>query len=185
MRTILGFVALIFITAIFWGSFNLGVFKSVEFSEGQAGPFLLVGKAHTGSYHEISPIITEVESWARLQGLDCTLTFGHYYDDPNIVENLRLRSRGGCMLTAEEWAKSEVLELPEGYVKEIIPSADFFIAQFAGSPWIGPYKVYGKAEEKLYSGGSDGSTQRMTIFPVLEAYATDGKTIQTTYYFGR
>lgn len=177
MRFILGTIALIFISGIFWGSYNLGVFKPVLFTQEEVGPFYLVGKKHFGAYYEISPLITEIETWAQQNGISCLETFGLYTDDPAIVENERLRSFGGCLLTEVEWQKISTLKLPENFETTIFERKKFLVGKFDGSPWIGPYKVYSKANDII------ASENQSEFFPVLEVYKTDRITIQTTYFF--
>jgi DNA gyrase inhibitor GyrI len=39
-----------------------------------------------------------VESWAKEKGIDCKDSFGQYLDNPDIVEEARLKARVGCMV---------------------------------------------------------------------------------------
>ncbi len=179
MRMILGSIVALVVAAVLWGSYNLGAFKPVLISTADSGPFYLMGKHHTGAYYEISPVITEVETWAQKNGFTCVMTFGLYQDDPGIVENERLRSFGGCLLNQAEWDRILKTTLPPDYKVDQFPQNNYLLASFDGSPWIGPYKVYSKAGREL---AKEGKTE---LFPVLEVYRTDGKRIQTVYYFPR
>lgn len=153
-----------------------GYFKPVTVSQGLAGPFRLLGKSHIGAYHKIVPVIEEVEAWAKSQGIDCRLSFGFYLDDPERVEQLRLKSRGGCVLTGETQVPNN---LPEGMTIENLGTNEFVIAKFEGSPGIGPFKAYPAALEYF-----EENRLAFKGWNVLETYEVKGpKDVQTTYYF--
>lgn len=173
MRQVLLGIVLIVIAAIIWGTFNMGFFKSVRFEEREAGPFLLLAKAHEGPYHEIHKALSEVEDIARKNSFNCKQTFGYYIDDPGIVDSARLRSKGGCILDGP------LAKVPEGLTVESLELKPYLVGFFEGSPWLGPAKVYSKAESMLMT------RNRNTVFPVMEIYETDGRRIKTTYYFTR
>ncbi|MFM8834854.1 MAG: hypothetical protein ACKOEV_14685, partial [Cytophagales bacterium] len=75
-----------------------GAFKSVSISQDERGPFTLIYRSHVGPYHKIVGQIEIVERWAKENGLKCRLSFGEYFDDPRMVEEGRLNSRGGCLV---------------------------------------------------------------------------------------
>lgn len=155
-----------------------GYFRAVTIREGSAGPFRLLGKDHLGPYHKIVPAIEEVEAFAKTHGLNCELSFGQYLDDPGKVEEIRLKSRGGCVLPADAVLPTDVA-LPEGVTLTDYPAGDFVIVTFDGSPGIGPLKAYPAAmkriEEKRYA---------FEGWNVLEIYKVGGaKEVLTTYYF--
>lgn len=150
----------------------LGAFKGVDISESEQGPFKLVYKDHTGSYHKIVSAIEQVEAWARENKIDCTQSFGEYLDDAKTVEESRLRSRGGCIVT-------EVPQvLPEGFQYRELPARRYVVATFEGSPGIGPLKVYPKVEDFM-------KERTLTIEgPVIEIYVIHNqKAMTTTYLF--
>lgn len=155
--------------------FYVGAFKPVVISEKQAGPFILLYKDHVGPYHKIVPVIEEVETWAKENGIDCKLSFGKYLDDPNSVEEARLKSIGGCILTA-----AITTALPEGFKTETQPEAQFVVATFEGSPGIGPMKVY----PKVFAYFEDQRIARGDY--TLEIYEVHSQqAMTTTYYFPR
>lgn len=154
-----------------------GYFKPVTLTEGPAGPFRLLGKEHIGPYHKIVPVIEEVEAFAKERGIPCPLSFGQYFDNPKQTEEIRLRSRGGCVIAAD--TDLGTAALPEGITVTEYPAGDFVMATFEGSPGIGPFKAYPAAlkriEEKRYA---------FEGWNVLETYAVRGDTdVTTTYYF--
>lgn len=151
---------------------HLGLSSPVTVEIGSRGPFFLVYKNHTGAYHEIIKSISEVESWAKDNNLRCELTFGEYLDDPAAVDQDRLRSRGGCILDNPPAAP-----LPEELSSEARPKHQYVIGHFAGSPSVGPFKVYPKVRDFI-------ETQRLKQKgAVMETYLIRGEKVTTEYLF--
>jgi AraC family transcriptional regulator len=149
---------------------HLGVFKPVEFTESTKGPYQIISKEHVGAYHKIVPVIQEVESWAKKNGFDCMQSFGVYLNNPDAVEEGRLRSFGGCIVDHQP------TDLPEGFKYSVIPAQQYLVAKFEGSPAIGPFKVYKNAEKMLPS--------HAILFQkgVMEIYIVKSEKEMTTYY---
>lgn len=172
LRSFLVAVLLVVITIAVWLFYYLGAFKSVDITETERGPMKMIFKEHTGSYHKIVTVIEEVEKWAKENKIDCTESFGEYIDDANVVEEARLRSRGGCIV-------NEIpAQLPEGFKSREIPVRKYVQAVFEGSPGIGPIKVYPKAETYMKDRqlSMDGA--------VIEIYVIHSeKAMTTTYLF--
>lgn len=167
----------VFIVAAFFTylAFYLGYFLPVEITEEDAGPFRVLSKNHLGPYHKIVPTIEEVETWGKAHGLSCKLTFGVYEDDPSKVEDVRLRSRGGCVLSENEAPDDD---LPEGFKIEELPAGFFVKAVFEGSPGIGPFKVYPMLQQRM-----EEKKYKMQGWGVIEIYEVKGpKEMTTTYY---
>jgi effector-binding domain-containing protein len=172
LRHFLIAVVLAVLTLGIWLANYLGGFKPVDITEGERGPYKMVYADHTGSYHTTVQAINQVEAWAKEQKVDCTESFGEYIDDANRVEEDRLRSRGGCIV--HELPK----ELPAELKTREIPLRKYVIAQFEGSPGIGPLKVYPKVESYMQERGMalDGA--------VIEIYVIHSeKAMTTTYLF--
>jgi AraC family transcriptional regulator len=158
-------------TAIYVGAFRDVAIQSIE-----APAQKLIFKTHIGAYHKIVPIIEEVEAWAKSQNIDCHLSFGEYLDNPDLTEEDRLRSHGGCVVSdfpSNMPAEFETKEIPAQKVVEAI---------FEGAPSIGPLKVYPKVqkfadEQRLLLKGS--VIEIYEIHPELKA--RDKMT--TTYHF--
>ncbi len=151
----------------------VGLFKSVSLGVSEEGPLQLVANNHVGPYHKIVPKIEEVERWAVANGEACKISFGEYLDDPNRVDEDRLKSRGGC-LVEKEWSQG----LPAGLVYQVVPRRLYVTASFEGAPSIGPFKVYPKALELIEKEGlvQDG--------PVIETYERlPEQKLRTRYYF--
>lgn len=137
------------IAAVFFGTaaylfFYLGAHKSV-FLERQTYPEMqVIYKNHLGPYHEINSQLEAVEDQVQKFGVRCPKTFGEFLDDPKTVDADRLRSKVGCVV--EEIDDELVAMLPSELFVEIRPPADVLYAKFTGSPAIGPFKVYPKAQ---------------------------------------
>lgn len=172
MRNFLLAIPLLLLVAVAYLTFNLGVFKTVALQEGEYGDLLLLYRDHVGPYHKISDLINEAEKWAGENHIDCRKTFGQFLDDPQVVEHERLRSRAGCVLSQMPNVPAPDFKLME------IKKQNYVIAEFEGSPWIGPYKVYNKAN---YFAASRGQT---LLSPVTEIYEVfNGNRLKTTYLF--
>lgn len=160
-----------------------GAFKSVTVTTEQRGPYTLIYKEHTGAYHHIVSKIQDVETWAKANQLKCRLSFGEYFDNPDIVEEGRLKSRGGCLidpLVPEEQQTLkkiiETLKLPNDFKTDLIPETKTVVALFAGTPGIGPLKVYPKAEEYIYTHKLKKKGSVIEVYEVL-----DHTSMNTTY----
>ncbi len=154
--------------------FYLGVFLPVQVVTGERGPFTLVYMNHTGAYHQIGPVIQEVEKWASENKLRCELTFGEYLDDPAAVDQDRLRSRGGCAFSEKPKLQTA---LPEGFHTEDRAKKNYAIGTFDGGPSVGPFKVYPKVREYI-------QTQRLKqAGPVIETYFIRGEKVTTEFLF--
>lgn len=158
-----------------------GAFKSITINQDQRGPYTVLYKEHIGPYHKIVTVIESVEKWAQANGLRCRLSFGEYFDDPRIVEEGRLRSRGGCLvdpMIKEEAEKIEALKsnLPAEFKVDVIPKTKAVVALFTGAPSIGPMKVYPVAEDFI---AENRLNRKGSIVEIYEVF--DSKNMQTTY----
>ena len=151
---------------------HLGLSRPVTVTLETRGPFTLVFADHVGPYHQILPKIAEVEAWAAANHLACPVTFGEYLDDPPAVDEDRLRSRGGCLFTS-----APAVAPPAGFGTETRAAREYAVGHFAGSPAIGPYKVYPKVQNFL------AEQRRTSTAPVLETYVVRGDQVTTEYLF--
>lgn len=133
--------------------------------------FYMVYKTHIGSYHKMNDTIVEVEKKLAENNISCRVSFGHYLDAPEIVDEDRLKSHGGCILSTEMDVSKLELESKK------ITNQKFVRATFEGSPSLGPIKVYGEIEEfmKKHELKKNG--------PILETYEAVGNSFVTKYYF--
>lgn len=152
--------------------YHLGALRRVEVQVADSPTMYFLFKDHRGPYHLINEAITEVENWTKAKGVPCPQTFGEYLDDPQLVAEDRLRSRGGCTSSNP----IQVAELPAGFkISERAP-AKFVRAEFSGSPAIGPWIVYPKLKEFI-------TQQNLKTEPVtIEVYTVHPNQSMTTTY---
>lgn len=167
-------------------AYRLGAWRPVEATTGAFQSRAYLAKDHLGAYHHIATVISEIEAWAKANGMDCDETAGIYFDDPNHQAEDRLRSKGGCILSTEELSRlkqklndQNPTLLPTGYHLTELPSFSWaYIATFSGAPSLGPLKVYPRAQDHALK------NQLQIMSPVLEIYKLKTQTeIETTYVF--
>jgi DNA gyrase inhibitor GyrI len=173
MKYILVF-ALVAITSfsIFLANY-LGAFKGVDISESSQGPFLTVYLEHVGPYHKVNKVIEKVEKFMKSQGAPCGRTFGEYLDDPQSMEEARLRSKVGCIV------ESYPAALPEEFRTGEIPQRKYVVAVFTGSPGIGPLKVYPRVNDFLLK---QKLKQSGAVVEIYEIHSITEKNAMTTTY---
>lgn len=150
---------------------HLGVLKPVTIKEEVRGPYYLLYQKHLGEYYKISEVIDQVERSVRQDSLSCDQTFGEYFDNPKVVEQDRLRSRGGCI------SPQAYTQTPKGLESDQLPERRYVVATFSGSPAIGPWKVYPKVQDYLRS------HRLNALEETIEIYTVNGDTITTDYLF--
>lgn len=158
-----------------------GAFKTVSVDVDERGPYTIIFKTHIGAYHKIVTTIEEIETWSKANGLKCRLSFGEYFDDPRVVEEGRLNSRGGCILDPQNKDEPMRLEsvrklMPADFKIAEIPKSRAVVALFTGAPGIGPLKVYPKAEDYI---NEHKLTRQGSVIEIYEIF--DRKSMQTTY----
>ena len=171
LKTAFMIVASLVIVLAVYLYFYLGIYRPVSVTLEPRGPFYLVFKPHLGPYHQILPVIQDVEAWAAEHKLSCQTTFGEFLDDPQSVDEDRLRSRAGCVL------KAPLAVPPADFEYQQRPERTYAVGHFDGSPAIGPYKVYPKVQKFL-------NDQRLkSTSPVIEMYTVSGEDVVTEYLF--
>ncbi len=84
-----------------------GLFADVQFRRQQTGPYMLVYETRTGDYKASGAIMGQVRATlAEKFSLQCPRTFGLYYDNPETVETVNLRSIAGCIMDSDAEDKS-------------------------------------------------------------------------------
>lgn len=153
----------------------LGVYKNVEISQAEMGPYHTVYLENIGPYHKVNKQIEKVEKYMISIGSPCQRTFGIYIDDPAHVEEARMRSHVGCLVEAP------LKDLPEGLLNGEILKKNYTIAIFTGSPGIGPLKVYPKVYEYLAEKKAQVTGPLIEIYEIHSITAKNAMT--TTYLF--
>jgi AraC family transcriptional regulator len=122
---------------------HLGIFKPVQISYEPVDNIYLLAIENLGPYHKILDSILVVEKFAKENKINCPKTFGMFLDDPEKVEEVRLRSLVGCVID------QPITEVPAQFKMISRPKQNYVKAVFLGSPSVSPYKVYPKAMELI------------------------------------
>lgn len=173
------FVALIFLTLVALGimvASYVGAFRPVHLEKKNSEILFLLAKDYMGPYHKMVPTIETVEKWSKQNGLLCTDSFGEYFDDPDIVEESRLKARGGCLLNENE--RASLGNIPKDFKLIEIPTRSVIEVSFEGAPSIGPMKVYPKAAEFMHENNLAPDGAVIEIYHVINE-----KQMTTTYHF--
>jgi hypothetical protein len=155
-----------------------GFFSTPEVTEKEIGPYLIAVKRFTGSYYKVGPIMTEVDTWLRENGVNSTKEVGLFYDDPDKVPESQRRSAVGNVLEGvDELTLEKIKEKLE--VIEIKPYRAVVVEYPIKTPlsyMLGPMKVYQEINRhwtnKGYPPEAEGSFS-------IEIYDVPGKV--TTY----
>lgn len=187
LRYLIVFIIVTLISFSLYMAQYLGAFKTVEIRNQESGPFVMVYLDHMGPYHKIVAKIEEVEKWAKTNQFDCHLSFGEYLDNPDVVEEARLKSRGGCILEVQlsedpalvekKWA---ALLQPPLKIKTV-PRMNYVRAEFLGSPGIGPLKVYPKVDAFIKERNLKRQSSIIEIYEILDHSAKNQ--MRTIYLF--
>ncbi len=174
MKQMAIFVAVTVLALLATLFYRLGGYKEVTLTYEEDGPWTVVSRQHFGAYHKIVPIMEEVEVWVKKNGDPCRFTFGEFLDDPEQVEEDRLKSHTGCVVEKD----LATTPLPEGYSIRVLPRRWFVKATFDGAPSIGPMKVYPKAQRFIQE-------QNLTLDgPIVEMYEIRADhQVRTRYFF--
>ena len=172
------FLAIVFGAAYL--AFRNGVFKPVNFDQQITGLPPALYKEHIGPYHKILPTLNEVEAFAKTVGADCVQSFGEFIDDPNSTEAERLRADVGCLVSPTVIEAKDFAEKAKaaGILVKRFPTRAYLIAQFAGSPALGPVKVYSKMEAELRERRLQIDGHPIEVYRLLESGG-----LETRYLF--
>ncbi len=187
LRYIVVFIIVTLISFSVYMAQYLGAFKSVEIRNEEFGPYLMVYLDHMGPYHKIVSKIEEVEKWASENQFDCRLSFGEYFDDPELVEEARLKSIGGCLIDASKTENTQQLlqqwtdKIQTPLKIKLLAKQEYIAADFSGSPGIGPIKVYPKIETFIQERKLKRHPSIIEIYEILDRQAKNQ--MQTRYLF--
>ncbi len=173
MRYMIVFVVVCMISFSGFLANYLGAFKGVDISASNQGPFKTVYVEQVGPYHKVNKTIERVEKYMATLGVKCGRTFGEYLDDPETVEQARLRSKVGCIV---EQAPEK---LEEGFFAGEIPARQYVVATFTGSPGIGPLKVYPRVNDFMIK---QNLKQSGAVIEIYEIHSITEKNAMTTTY---
>ncbi len=160
--------------------FKSGSFKKVVVSKVSAGPFIAMYQFRLGPYHESAETLFKVEKILKKFDLLCSRSFGLYLDNPNEVDEPRLRSELGCLFDQKykKQLENAVTESKADLKIKFIDSKNYIVGVFEGSPALVSLKVYPKlkqwAKENRYKLKQE----------VLEIYEVKSSTkVKTSVFF--
>lgn len=157
---------------LFYAIWNVGLFKPVIIEQVNVPTSYLVYEKHVGPYHDVGAVFERVEKKLEEKKVACTRTFGRYYDNPDKVEQERLRADIGCILS------QPLTESIEGILTEELPSFEALKGTFEGAPWLTAFKVYSTLKKQSYQ-----RNLYVEESPVLEVYEAAGNAFKTEVYF--
>ncbi len=152
-----------------------GGFSSIKIQEKEKGGETLIYKELKGDYAQAENIIEKMsEALKSNEKIQTYKGFGIYYDNPQTVEEERLRSDVGCILEKSDTFKLNLLL--NKYKIKVYPTKKYITAEFPYrgklSVLLSLIKVYPALNNyvKLNGYAENG--------PVMEIYDSTNKTIQ-------
>ena len=173
LKYVLFFITVMIISFVLYLMTYLGVWKDVELSTINQTALKTVYVEHIGPYHKISKQLAKVEAYMASLNRPCGRTYGQYFDDPQFVEEARLKSFVGCVI------EGEVPPLVEGLIVGEVPKGEYVQAVFTGSPGIGPLKVYPKVNDYMEK---NNLKQNGALIEIYEIHSIQEKNAMTTTY---
>ncbi|HQP47106.1 MAG TPA: hypothetical protein PKX12_00140 [Spirochaetota bacterium] len=150
-----------------------GLFSTVDISEREIGPFILVYQHHTGDYAGTGDIQNTIYQTLRKEfNVSATKGFGQYYDDPKKVPAEKLRSIAGCILEPEY--RDRIPAIAKKYIVSEYKKTKSVVAVFPYknqlSIFLGVLRVYPALDKYIQHKGYPFS-------PALEIYDLGSKKI--------
>lgn len=175
--TLIGAVLVLSVLAVGLLGYRLGAFQPVKVWRDNEPGRRVVAKELLGPYIGIAAVIKEVEDWAKSVGEPCTVAIGRYMDDPELVDEDRLHSAGGCVLSGNAVDLAIAAgKMPSSFKVFSFEIGDAMLAEFTGAPSIGPWKVYPKLKQAI------ADANLAVVGPAIEFYEITGPTTGITRY---
>ena len=99
-------VVLVLVVAITGFLAYSGFFATVTIQEKEVGPYNFVGIERLGDYSQSHIYMDSVFLMLKEMGIETTLGFGIYRDDPSTVATEKLQSMVGCIIDDKDLVKS-------------------------------------------------------------------------------
>lgn len=135
-------ILILLVVGLYW---YVGGFYSVTIKKEIADGYFVAGKEFTGPYNKIMPTMNYVDSALRSKGINCTVGFGIYYDDPKVTPQENCRSFVGNVINKSDSTTLEVIK-KLGLRSDSVANAPALIIEFpirsSMSYMVGPMKVY-------------------------------------------
>jgi len=156
---------------IFYVIWNVGLLMPVVVEQVDSPSGVAVFQKYTGPYHDVGAIFEKIEKQLVEQNLNCDLSFGRYYDNPDEVEPERLRADIGCIVPQAPAQKIEGLET------ENLESFKALRGTFEGAPWLTAFKVYSTLRKQSYQ-----RNLHVEFSPIFETYQQIPRGFKTQVY---
>jgi hypothetical protein len=146
--------------------FVAGIFDPLTATIGEAGPFCVVYREHTGSYDNVKYSLYDVSKYLKdKRAILPRRGFALLLDDPAVVAKDKLRSESGYMTdtlltNVSQPYKSGILSKKTGVI------ATFPLRSFL-SPMTGPVKFYPKMAELLTKNNLRATGEIMEIYDMV------------------
>jgi len=114
LKKILIIIAVIILIIVGYLGYS-GFFASVNITEGEVGPYKLVGKEYLGDYRYSGERQDSIYKDLTAKGFELTIGFGIYRDDPKKIAVEQLRSMVGSVLPEKYNDRIPELER-DGYI---------------------------------------------------------------------
>jgi DNA gyrase inhibitor GyrI len=156
-----------------------GVFSEVSVKPEDKGPFHIAYLEYRGAYKGIGPTFERVEELMKGENITPDAYAGLYFDAPDKVEESKLRSQAGAIITETDYRNLE--EKRSGELKlRIIPRSEFAFAQFPLKNFLsiiaGVYRVYPALQEYALSRRFPEFSYKETGYEnhfIMEVYYSD------------
>jgi len=129
----------------------MGVFSTPKVTEMQMGPYTLVYEEYTGSYSSVGKVLTRVYQGVKAEGVEPTMGFGMYLNNPNNTDPTKLRSNLGCIIGEKDL--KQVYKLRKKFKVALFKKTNCLVAEFPIrndlSYMVGPLKVYPELNKVL------------------------------------
>lgn len=171
---IIGIVIILLIGVLTGVLAYYGLFSSVQVTEKNVGPYLLVYTKHIGDYNNVAPVMDKVYYDLKDHyDIETTKGFGLYYDNPQEVAKENLRSIVGCIV--EDKTMTDLREVRNKYGVKEYPLSKSVVAEFSHKGYlsivIGVMKVYPKLNEYIQGHKYDQN-------PIMELYDLPNERIE-------
>lgn len=168
MKTGLIIVAAILILILLVYSYY-GGFKNIKPQITKCGGETLVFEKVTGHYKQSAVVSDRVyDKLIKDYNIKTTKGFGLYYDNPQKVEESKLRSEVGCILESKDVEKTE--ELKKDFNVSVFATEEYIVAEFPFkgkmSVILGIMKVYPALNKFAEENGYNPDSPVMEIWDV-------------------
>ena len=134
-----------------------GLFTKIEVTINNFGPFYMMYKEKTGDYKDLGDLFDEFDDLRKEMSDDvgdpAAYVFGIYHDNPNVVEESKLRGEVGLLLAEKKYLQMKDQTESKDYQFKTIPKKEYFSTNFPMvtelSMFIGIFRAYPALEDYI------------------------------------